>query len=137
MFGFVRKKDYELLEKNIKELNHDISILDGLLEQEKKINDKLKKSNSEYEELIGDFDRNVNTLEKENTNLKNQLDTKEKQRRKVAGKYGNCNRKLKKFVKERKDMMDLINNLIIERQKILKLKKKPTIEEMRNYFKKH
>ena len=130
MFGFVSKNKYELSQKVIKELELDISRYDKKLNAKQEIINKLQQNNAKYEEIIMNYDKEINIL-------KNECDKKELQRRKSSGKLGNCKRKLNIALKEKKEMMELINNIISERQKILKLKKKPTLDEMRKYFKKN
>ncbi len=128
MFGFVSRKKYELLQSVNRELDLDISRLDKKLDSCQTTINNLKFENLKYEEIIVKYDKEINKLKKE-------CELKEKQRRQSAGRCGNYKRKLNASLREKKEMMDLINNLIVERQNVMKLKKRPTIEEMRKYFK--
>ena len=128
MFGFVSRKKYELLKRVNQELDLDISRLDKRLDSCNSTINNLKFENLKYEETIVKYDKEINKLKKE-------CDLKEKQRRQSAGRCGNYKRKLNESLKEKKEMMDLINSLISERQQVMKLKKRPTVDEMRKYFK--
>ena len=130
MFGFISKSEYELIKKTNERLENYIIDLEKKQKNNRETINKLTLENSQYEKFIFDYDKEIN-------NLKNECDVKEYQRRKSAGKLGICKRKLNSALREKQEMMELINNLICERQKIMKLNKKPTIEEMKKYFKKY
>ena len=115
-----------------------------------------KKATKFYEVTKEEFDRNIlekisyiNSLEKlvEKQNnqlkdnaklivqLKNKLIKKEKNRRETAGKVGGLTAKNNRLLREKQDMLDLINRLLVELRKLSKEKHKPTLNELREYFK--
>lgn len=65
------------------------------------------------------------------------IEEKEKLRRQNAGKVGALQKKINLLEDERTQMMDLINGLISENQKLNQEKKKTTIDDLRRYFKKY
>lgn len=115
-----------------------------------------KKATKFYEEMKEEFDRNIlernsyiNSLEKlvekQNNQLKdnaklidqskNKLIKKEKNRRETAGKVGGLTAKNNRLLREKQDMLDLINRLLVELRKLSKEKHKPTLKELKEYFK--
>lgn len=91
--------------------------------EEIKLNDYKKQSQEQYLLLLDTSNKRVQA--------------KEKLRRKNAGKVGALQKKNNELLKEKQEMLDLINKLIAENQKLKRTKKKPTIDEMRRYFKKN
>lgn len=128
MFGLVRKRKYDQLLKSIEKFKADISNYNKKLELKQHDIDKLTQLKNKYEQMIVDFDRDINTL-------KNEYSLKEHQRRLLAGRCGGYKKQINKINKDNQEMKILINNLITERQKMLKLKKRPTLSEIKNYFK--
>ena len=128
MFGLVSKRKYNQLLNTIDKLKTDISNYNKKLDFKQNYINKLTALKNEYEQMIVNFDRDNNILKKE-------YSQKEHQRRLLAGRCGGYKRQINKINKENKEMMLLINNLITERQKMLKLKRKPTLVELKNYFK--
>lgn len=127
MFGLVSKKKYNQLSNINDELKLNTNVLQKKIEEKDKLIEELTSLKSKYEQMIINFDKQVTILKKDYTD-------KEKQRRALAGRCGGYKKELNKYVLKNKEMMDLINKLIIDRQTILKLKKKPTLEEIKNYF---
>jgi len=64
-----------------------------------------------------------------------ELDIKEKQRRQNAGKIGGLTTYRNKLLAEKKEMLALYERLLLEIRKLSREKKKPTLEELRKYFK--
>lgn len=91
--------------------------------EKQKLDDYKKESQEQYLLLLDNSNKRVQA--------------KEKLRRKNAGKVGALQKKNNELLKEKQEMLDLINKLIAENQKLKKTKKKPTIDEMRRYFKKN
>lgn len=63
-----------------------------------------------------------------------QLDEKEEARHKNACKVGGLTKENHKLINEKKEMLDFIGKLLIERKKYIKDKKHPTLEELKKYF---
>lgn len=130
MFLLISKRKYELLCKNNERLECKNIELNKKIENNKIVIDNLKLYKSKYEDIIVNCDKEINKLKQE-------CSLKELQRRKTSGKLGNYKRKMNNLVAEKEEMIELINNLIDERQQMMKLRKKPTVDELRKYFKKH
>lgn len=64
-----------------------------------------------------------------------ELDIKEKRRRQNAGKIGGMTTYKNKMLAEKQEMLALIDRLLLEIRKLSRERKKPTLEELRKYFK--
>lgn len=112
----------------------EIQSLKKELGEEKEIHEifkNLKKNN------ISKLENKVMNLSVQNIQLNEQVQKKEKLRRKNSGKLGAFQKKINYLQKERDEMMNLINNLLQENMKLKRLKKKPSINDLRHYFKKY
>ena len=145
MLGFLKYKSryesllksYKLLERKLIKETEDFDNFKQ--EMEKKFNNQRYDDTTENLKLkmeLSNKDDTIKVLEKTIADLKEQLASIEKKRRVNAGKVGSYVKKMQFLANEKKEMMDLINNLIDERQKILKLKKRPTLNELKKYFRK-
>lgn len=127
-----------------KKLYEDMVIKNKELEKEKKNaqdNDlettiKLSQTENELKNTINNYENKINNYESKINLLEKNIQHKEILRRKVAGKVGGLTRYNNKLLSEKSDMMQLINNLIEENQKLKNSKKRPNINEIKKYFKK-
>lgn len=102
--------------------------------------EKIKKLNADYAQLScldNEKENMINVLTERIQKLEKELDRKEKQRRSCAGSLGGLSKYNKKLIAERGEMMELINNLLKEIQTLTHQRRKPTLEELRNYYRKH
>lgn len=141
MFKIISKKRYE------KEINekYEISLeysryksktdayIDDLNKQTRDLCNVLDKRNKELDKS----NKELIEKEKEITCLQTKIKKKEKLRRKSAGKTGGLVKQNQKLLAERQEMLELINNLIVERQKLKQERKRPTIGELKRYFRKY
>lgn len=138
MYKQEHQKYLDLLNmKNImqKENNEDLKAFrEKLLDSEQEIT-KLRKEiltrenlNKKLTEEIGEY---VQCIARANI----KLDIKEKQRRQNAGKIGGLTTYRNKLLAEKKEMLTLYERLLLEIRKLSREKKKPTLEELRRYFK--
>lgn len=145
MLGFLKYKSryesllksYKLLERKLIKETEDFDNFKQ--EMEKKFNNQRYDDTTENLKLkmeLSNKDDTIKALEQTIADLKEQLADVEKKRRVNAGKVGSYVKKMQFLANEKKEMMDLINNLIDERQRILKLKKRPTLNEIKKYFRK-
>ena len=128
MFKIINKKNYDRqFEEKLKIKEDEIIKLQNNISE-------LTTMNNKYEKIIFQYDQSINKLLENIKKLDNELEKKEKSRRRSAGKNGYYQKELNKVRAEKQEMMKLIDNLINERQKNLNLKKKT---ELRKYFKKN
>ena len=130
MLGLVTKSKYDTQKRIADKLANDLRVVNRNLEIKKEIVKRLEDKIARYDSIIVEHDKEINKL---NTNLK----SLKKQNKIFSGRIGGYKKQINKLKKEKNSMMELIQNLITERQKKLKLKKRPTIEELKKYFKKN
>lgn len=106
----------------------------------KKLNAELESKDMDYAQLIcldNEKENTIKVLTEQIQKLEKEVERKEKQRRSCAGSLGGLSKYNKKLIAERGEMMELINNLLKEIQKLTNQRRKPTLEELRNYYRKH
>lgn len=102
------------------------------LEQDKaKLRKEILTRENLNKKLMEEIDEYVQCIARANI----ELDIKEKQRRQNAGKIGGLTTYRNKLLAEKKEMLALYERLLLEIRKLSREKKKPTLEELRRYFK--
>ena len=130
MFGFVSLKKYDLAIETIEDLEHDKKVLNIKLKSKDEIINKLRQD-------LADNEKNINAMTVSKGSLEILCDSQKKKIQAIGGKLGGYKKQANKLKKEKNEMLNLINNLLLERQKFLKQKKIPTIEELKRNFKKN
>lgn len=115
------EQDNVWLKSTIKEKNKNIKGLELQVVELNKANDLKNLINKHYAEEI-------KRLEKE-------VEKKEALRRKVAGRVGGLKAKNHRLLHEKTEMRDLINKLLEEIRRNSKERYKPTLKELKEYFK--
>ena len=99
--------------------------------------DKITEQKSVIKKLMED----INVVSKANEyyesqieELKEKIERKEQLRRKVAGKVGGLTAEKHKLLNEKQEMLKLINKLLEEIRKNSKERYKPTLKELKEYF---
>ena len=105
----------------IKDLKNQIVILEGRIAI---LHNSIQLKDDDKKKLSTEIER-INHIMK----------LKEMQRRKSAGKIGGLTAAYNNLLKEKKEMLALIDRLLLEIKKLSKDKKKTTLQELRNYFK--
>ena len=128
-----------------KEKLKNTSLLCEISKLDEKLQKTIRTNEEEIENLTtrNEFAKNKYLEESKNnfctqlSNLKltEKLANKEKQRRKIAGLYGSLVKKYNKLCDEKKEMLNLINKLVMENQKLSKSKSSPTLNEVKKYIK--
>lgn len=102
------------------------------LEQEKaKLRKDILTRENLNKKLTEEIEEYVTCICKANT----MIEIKEKQRRQSAGKIGGMTTYKNKMLAEKQEMLALIDRLLLEIRKLSRERKKPTLEELRKYFK--
>lgn len=114
-------EDCKAFREKIADLEQDKAKLRKDILTRENLNKKLSEEIEEYVSCIC----KANTL----------IDIKEKQRRQNAGKIGGLTTYRNKLLAEKKEMLALYDRLLLEIRKLSREKKKPTLEELRKYFK--
>lgn len=99
--------------------------------------DKITEQKSVIKKLMEDinFVSNANEYyESQIEELKEKIERKEQLRRKVAGKVGGLTAEKHKLLNEKQEMLKLINKLLEEIRKNSKERYKPTLKELKEYF---
>ena len=100
--------------------------------------DKINEQKNVIKKLMEDvnFVSNENEYyESQIEELKEKVERKEQLRRKVAGKVGGLTAEKHKLLNEKQEMLKLINKLLEEIRKNSKERYKPTLKELKEYFK--
>lgn len=129
---FKYKKMYEDIEKELNELEIEFN---DYKKQAEKNNNKFTRDIELLENNIITKNETIEKLEIKIAETMKKLNETEKAKKSIAGKSGGLKKANNKMLAEKKEMLELINNLIKERQKFMKGKKRPTIEELKKYFK--
>ncbi len=128
--------DLELQNNNKeKEIQKNVDKINQLKSDNKLYYSHLEHSKKEYDKLQFIHELFKKQAENEKEILFNKIsDLKHKEHQKV-GAIGGLKRSNNKLKKERKEMMELINRLIVELKKKPNQRKTPTINELKKYYK--
>ena len=134
--GRYYKSLYEEAQKDYDQLLSTYKICINQAEKTvKKYNEYITEKNAYIKKLQQALEKQNKDLIKTLTFYENKLKEKENARRKSAGKSGGLIAKNNKMQQEKQQMLDLINRLLVEIRKLSKEKKKPTLTELKKYFK--
>lgn len=128
---FKYKKMYEETEKELNKLEIEFN---NYKKSTEKNNNKFKSSIDLLTTASIAKDEKIKKLEITIAEKVEKLNATEIVKRSIAGRNGGLKKANNKMVAEKKEMLELINNLIKERQKLMKEKNSPTIEELKKYF---